>query len=46
MSQEEFEEFVSGNQEQRKKADQFKDDIVCWLEEFPDISASQVYDWL
>jgi transposase len=46
MSQEEFEEFILGVQERRKKADLFKDDILCWLEEFPDISASQVFDWL
>jgi transposase len=46
MSQEEFEEFILGVQERSKKADPFKDDILCWLEEFPDISASQVFDWL
>lgn len=46
MSQEEFDEFICSVQERSRKADPFKDDILCWLEEFPDISASQVYDWL
>ena len=30
----------------KRKADCFKELIVQWLQEFPDISAAQMYDWL
>ncbi|TYQ15292.1 UNVERIFIED_CONTAM: transposase [Acetivibrio alkalicellulosi] len=46
MSPEEFESYVCEVRERRKKADSFKEDIVCWLKEFPEISASQMFDWL
>jgi transposase len=46
MSTDEFNELVCGMQERSKKPDQYGDEILCWLKEFPDISAAQVFDWL
>ena len=46
MSPDEFNEYLLGLKERSKKPEQFKEDILCWLKEFPDMSASQVYDRL
>ena len=46
MSPDEFNEYLFGLKERSKKPEPFEEDILCWLKEFPDISASQIYDWL
>jgi transposase len=46
MSTEEFNEYLCGMRERSKKPEPFEEYILCWLREFPDISAAQVYDWL
>lgn len=46
MSPDEFDEYLCGIQERSKKPEPFEEDILCWLKEFPDISASQIFDWL
>ena len=34
------------NQGRRKKLDKHKNTMLFWLQEYPDLSSSQVYDWL
>jgi len=46
MSPDEFNRYLFGLKERSKKPEPFEEDILCWLKEFPDISASQVFDWL
>jgi transposase len=46
MPPDEFDRFVCRTQERSRKPEPFKNDILCWLKEFPDISAAQVFDWL
>ena len=46
MSPDEFDEYLCGIKERSKKPEPFEEDIMCWLKEFPDISAAQVFDWL
>ena len=46
MSSDEFEQLVCSVQERSKKPEPFKDEILCWLKKFPDMSAAQVFDWL
>ncbi|MBT2580869.1 IS21 family transposase [Bacillus sp. ISL-8] len=29
-----------------KRLDAYKEEILCWLEEHPDLSAAQIHDWL
>ncbi len=46
MTPEEFTEFIASLQNRTKKLDPYKDDIMIWLKEHPDMSSSQIYDWL
>ena len=46
MSPDDFEAFITATQTRQKKTGPFKDEILSWLTEFPDLSAAQVYDWL
>ncbi|NLC67842.1 MAG: IS21 family transposase [Clostridiaceae bacterium] len=46
MSPDEFDRYLYGLKERSKKPDPFEEDILCWLKEFPGISAAQIYDWL
>jgi len=46
MSPNEFDKYLCEMRERSKKPEPFKEYILCWLKEFPDISATQLYDWL
>ncbi|WP_232318241.1 DDE-type integrase/transposase/recombinase [Salisediminibacterium beveridgei] len=46
MDPDEFEAFLSSLHERRKKLDPYQDQVVMWLNEHPDLSAAQIYDWL
>ncbi|AZO96684.1 IS21 family transposase [Halocella sp. SP3-1] len=46
LTPDEFEERLNGMQIRKKKADVYKDLILSWLREFPDLSAAQIYDRL
>ncbi|MFZ3591913.1 IS21 family transposase, partial [Bacillus sp. DJP31] len=42
----EFEEFVISLKDRIKKLDPYRDQILSWLKEHPDLSSAQVFDWL
>lgn len=46
MSVDEYKLFLEGLECRSKKLDPFKDTIIGWLREYPDLSAAQVLDWL
>jgi|CZCB01.1.fsa_nt_gi transposase len=46
MTPEEFNRDMERRQTRRKKLDAYKNEIVGWLKEYPDLSASQIHDWL
>jgi transposase len=46
MSPEEFYTFAISLQSRSKKLDPFREDILGWLKEHPDLSGAQVLDWL
>lgn len=46
MSLEEFEEILQERSNRGKKLDKYKDEIVSWIRDYPDLSAAQVMDWL
>lgn len=46
MTPDEFKIFMEKMETQKKKLDQFEQDIVQWLRQYPDLSAAQVLDWL
>ncbi|MFW6382396.1 MAG: IS21 family transposase [Bacillota bacterium] len=46
LTLDEFHETLESMHSRTKKADKYYDKILNWLKEFPDISASQIYDWI
>ncbi len=46
MTPEEFTEFIASLQNRAKKLDPYQDDILIWLKEHPDMTSSQIHDWL
>lgn len=46
LSPDEFGQRIKEMRTRRKKADRYYDEILSWLLEFPDLSGSQIYDWL
>ena len=46
MTPEEFEKLTEKAKVRIKRVDKYKDDILDWINEFKDMSAAQVYDWL
>lgn len=46
MSPEEFYSFAMSLQNRSKKLDPFREEILRWLKEHPDLSGAQVLDWL
>jgi transposase len=46
MTPDEFYSFVSTLQNRSKKLDPFRDNILEWLKEHPDLSGAQIHDWL
>ena len=46
MPPDEFAECKNRTQRRRRKADIYKDYIVSCLQQYPDMTASQLYDWL
>ena len=46
LNTEEFKEVLQSMSTRAKKADKYHDKILNWLKEHPDISASQIYDWI
>ncbi|MFC4736279.1 IS21 family transposase [Bacillus daqingensis] len=46
MEPEEFEDFLVSLRTRSKKLDPFRDEILKWLQEHPDLTGAQVYDWL
>nr|WP_245683845.1 IS21 family transposase [Vulcanibacillus modesticaldus] len=38
--------WIASTRERKKKLDSYKDLILSWLKEHPDLSAAQIYDWL
>ena len=45
-SPEEFEAFILTLQARGRKLDPYRDYIVMWLKQHPDLTGAQVYDWL
>lgn len=46
MDPDEFGAFLSSLHKRRKKLDPYQDRMVMWLNEHPDLTAAQIYDWL
>lgn len=46
MAPEEFEDFLISLRNRSKKLDPFRDHILQWLHEHPDLTGAQVHDWL
>lgn len=46
MAPEEFEDFLISLRHRSKKLDPFRDPILHWLQEHPDLTGAQVHDWL
>lgn len=46
MAPEEFEDFLISLRNRSKKLDPFRDPILHWLHEHPDLTGAQVHDWL
>lgn len=46
MGPEEFYLFVTSLQTRSKKLDPYHNEILAWLNEHPDLTGAQVYDWL
>lgn len=46
MNPEEFAELRELAKNRTKKVDKYKDEILTWIEEYRDLSAAQIYDWL
>jgi len=46
MTADEYNDLCEKQKERVKKADRYKEDILSWLHEYPDLSSAQVYDWL
>lgn len=46
MSPKDFEEFSNSLSTRGKKLDPFRDKLLEWLREHPDLTGAQVYDWL
>lgn len=46
MMPEEFEDFLISLRNRTKKLDPFRDHILHWLTEHPDLTGAQVHDWL
>lgn len=46
MTTEEFKNYLGSLEFRRKKLDKVHDEILAWLREYPELSNSQVLDWL
>lgn len=46
LEPDEIEQLMRDMQTRKKKLDYVKEEILSWLKEFPDLSGSQVFDWL
>lgn len=46
MSAEEYTELMERRKHRKRKLDKYKDEIVSWLNDYPDMSAAQILDWL
>jgi len=46
MTPGEFAIFIGSLQNRSKKLDPYRNDILMWLKEHPDMTGAQVYDWL
>ncbi|MFB4472591.1 IS21 family transposase, partial [Oceanobacillus caeni] len=46
MTPEEFAEFIASLQNRTKKLDPYQNYILTWLKEHPDMTSSQIHDWL
>jgi len=46
MTPAEFNQALERGETRKKKLDGYKDVVLNWLKEYPDLSAAQVYDWL
>lgn len=46
MSAEEFQRAQESSSARTKKPDEYRNDIIDWLKQHPDMSAAQMYDWL
>lgn len=46
MTPDEFAATIEGSKNRSKKADKYKDFVIDCLNDYPDMSASQIYDWI
>ena len=46
MTPEEYHQDLERRETRKKKLDDYRDKILEWLKEYPDLSTAQVYDWL
>jgi transposase len=46
MSSDEYDKRLEAMEQRDRKPDQYHDEILAWLLEYPDLSGSQIYDWL
>lgn len=46
MTLDEYAKLLEKRKSRVKKLDQYEDEIVLWLRDYPDMSTSQIFDWL
>lgn len=46
MNIDEFERVMQSQQQRAKKPDIYRNEIISWINEHPDMTAAQVFDWL
>lgn len=46
MGSEEFEKQMLSQRQRTKKPDIYREEIITWIKEHPDMTAAQVFDWL
>lgn len=46
MTPEEYHQYLERRETRKKKLDNYKGEILDWLNKYPNLSTAQVYDWL
>lgn len=46
MNPDEYDKYLELLGQRAKKPDPYRDEILAWLMEYPDLSGAQIYDWL
>jgi len=46
MTPDEYAKLLEKRKSRVKKLDQYEEEIISWLRDYPDMSTSQIFDWL